>query len=308
MKSITTAAIRHILTDILAKLMNYFVELSEKDIEHNLNVAKAYCRGSKSVKRIFIINADDFGLNERTNAAIISSFERGICSSTTIMANMPGFDEACRLVHERKVGEHVGIHFVLTEGAPLTEDIKECSRFCGHEGRFNGRRHRIFRLRSFEEKTLIRELSAQVAKCRLHGIRVTHADSHNHIHEEWAIASVIMRVCVDQNIPHLRLARNCGAKAVPLINRTYRHLLNLRLRHAKLARTKYFGGVSDYTYLCRRIGIEEAKNSIEVMIHPTYDAAGALVDLGSGRRLEEIEIGLNERLHAVSYSGHQYGK
>ena len=44
------------------------------------------------------INADDFGLGTSVNKAIVECFNSGIINSTTLMANMPGFDEAIELL------------------------------------------------------------------------------------------------------------------------------------------------------------------------------------------------------------------
>jgi predicted glycoside hydrolase/deacetylase ChbG (UPF0249 family) len=44
---------------------------------------------------MLIVNADDLGLDSRTNAAIIATLEQQCCSSATLMANMEGFEEAC---------------------------------------------------------------------------------------------------------------------------------------------------------------------------------------------------------------------
>ena len=41
-----------------------------------------------------IINADDFGKCHAVNVAIRDAFRQGLISSTTLMANMDGFDEA----------------------------------------------------------------------------------------------------------------------------------------------------------------------------------------------------------------------
>ena len=43
-----------------------------------------------------IINADDFGLSSSVNK-IVESFNNGLINSTTLMANMPGFEEAVEL-------------------------------------------------------------------------------------------------------------------------------------------------------------------------------------------------------------------
>ncbi|WP_374987940.1 ChbG/HpnK family deacetylase [Bacillus sp. IBL03825] len=43
------------------------------------------------MKKYLIKNADDFGLSPSINKSIIEAIEAGNISSTTIMANMPGF-------------------------------------------------------------------------------------------------------------------------------------------------------------------------------------------------------------------------
>ena len=63
-----------------------------------------------------IVNADDFGMNHNVNLAIDYCFKKNIISSTTIMANMPGFDEAVKLACIGKYDKYVGIHFNLVDG------------------------------------------------------------------------------------------------------------------------------------------------------------------------------------------------
>ena len=70
-----------------------------------------------------IINADDFGLNTTVNNAIIESFKKGFINSTTILANMPGFNEGVALAHENNIVNKIGIHLSLTEGDPITNEI-----------------------------------------------------------------------------------------------------------------------------------------------------------------------------------------
>jgi len=257
-------------------------------------------------KMIFTINADDFGSDERTNAAIVSSFKQRLCSSTTIMANRPGFEDACKLAHDNGLENHIGIHFVLIGGMPLTRHIRKCSRFCNSDGTFKCQRQRVFWLSGYEQDALADELRCQIIKCRANGLKITHADSHKHIHEEWAILSVVMSVCNEQDVPYLRLARNCSSNAVSVAKRGYRHALNCRIRYAHLAGTRYFGSVSDYCNLRRRIGTGQASQSIEIMVHPVYNPGGILVELSSGQALEKMDIEPRLRNQAVSFSGKRY--
>jgi predicted glycoside hydrolase/deacetylase ChbG (UPF0249 family) len=66
-----------------------------------------------------IVNADDFGLSPGVNRGILEAHEKRIVTSTSLMANTPGFDDAVRLARSAPdLG--VGFHFNLTYGVPLS--------------------------------------------------------------------------------------------------------------------------------------------------------------------------------------------
>ncbi len=44
-----------------------------------------------------IFNSDDFGYSHGVNYGIMDAYQRGILTSTTLMANMPGFEHAVKL-------------------------------------------------------------------------------------------------------------------------------------------------------------------------------------------------------------------
>ena len=115
------------------------------------------------MEKVLIINADDFGRDRLSNKAIIQSFKRGLCSSTTLMPNMAGFEEACQLSHDNRLRDYVGVHLVLTEGSPLTEKIKGYSRFCNNDGFFCMTRERpIFNLDNSEKRVLADEIRYRI--------------------------------------------------------------------------------------------------------------------------------------------------
>ena len=67
-----------------------------------------------------IVNADDFGLTNGVNRAIIEGHARGAITSATLMANMPAFDAAVRLAKDHpSLG--VGLHFNITQGPPVAD-------------------------------------------------------------------------------------------------------------------------------------------------------------------------------------------
>ncbi|HOI45659.1 MAG TPA: ChbG/HpnK family deacetylase, partial [Candidatus Aminicenantes bacterium] len=70
------------------------------------------------MKRV-IVNADDFGLCQGVNRGIVLAHQKGILTSATLMANMPGFDEAVEMARDHpRLG--VGVHLNLLRGEPVT--------------------------------------------------------------------------------------------------------------------------------------------------------------------------------------------
>jgi len=254
-----------------------------------------------------IINADDFGKNEGVNSAIIHCFENGLCSSATIMPNMPGFEEASELLHAYDLTDHVGLHLTLTEGRSVTERIRSFARFCDNDGRFRlSRKERVIRLDLSEKEALKEEIDGQIIKCRKYGIPITHLDSHSHVHEEWGVTSLVIEAAHKANIPHVRLCKNFGLGTSPM-KQLYRCISNIRLRKAGLAATRYFGDPDDYKLFCQRYGtMKGARASWEVMIHPIFNTDQRLMDGWLSRPLENVIQTLQGYETAVSYTYHRY--
>src|SRR3954467_827781 len=69
-----------------------------------------------------IVNADDFGLTEGTNRAIVDAHCSGIVTSTSLLANSYAFEHAVNLAREHpSLG--VGIHLTLTEGLTVADNV-----------------------------------------------------------------------------------------------------------------------------------------------------------------------------------------
>jgi predicted glycoside hydrolase/deacetylase ChbG (UPF0249 family) len=246
-----------------------------------------------------IVNADDFGYSEAVNRAILSGFETSLLTSTSIMANMPGFEDAVGLVGRYDLlAQKVGLHLNLTEGFPLSRDLCACPAFCGEDGRLIHRHDRhLFRLGRVERAAVYEELRMQLERVLAAGIRPTHLDSHHHVHTEWAIAPLVCRLARSHGIRRIRLTRNMG----PVLGRAkrwYKTLFNywfLGRRSGLVDNTDYFGDVADMNYFLNtgrggigggRIGGGLRDRSVEIMVHPRFDPSGRLVD-SDGRDLRE---------------------
>lgn len=80
-----------------------------------------------------IVNADDFGYSKGVNLGIIEAHRAGVVTSTTTMVNMGGFEHAVQLARETPT-LGVGIHLVLTCGAPVSHDVPSLT---DEHGRFH---------------------------------------------------------------------------------------------------------------------------------------------------------------------------
>jgi len=205
------------------------------------------------------------------------------------MANMPAFNEACEIIHRYNLHDHVGLHFVLTEGVPLTDGIKHERRFCDDCGRFRKtREERIFRLSAGENAAVQDELRMQVKRCMKSGLTLTHIDSHHHIHEEVAIVSLIVPVMYEFGIAHIRIMNNM-AESNTVVRSAYTAIYNKYLKYRQLSKTDYFGSIDQFVKFKRKhSGITASRKSFELMTHPIFNDRGVIIDALSKRPMEQL--------------------
>ena len=246
--------------------------------------------------RQVIINADDFGLCYSENATIVRAFEAGVISSATVMANMPGFEQACVLARLPRLKGRIGLHFNLSHGQPLSQAIQSRPAFCDADGQFTFSLSRYcLHLGSKDRSAIQDELQAQWQRCLDHGLRPSHLDSHQHVHNIWPIGELVARFAARQDVP-IRLARNLGANLnVP--KRIFKTLLNRRLR-------RLCGATADY--VCTPADLQHAAapdhGLLEVIVHPVQlDGDFGDTYLAPGCSLTQV---LHQRLAGVPKVGY----
>jgi predicted glycoside hydrolase/deacetylase ChbG (UPF0249 family) len=131
-------------------------------------------------ERELIVNADDFGRSELTNAGIIRAFEGGIVTSASLMVRWQAAVDAARYAREH-LDLSVGLHLDLSEwtyrndewvvvyGADVPAEL---------------------------------ELERQLERFRLLvGREPTHLDSHQHVHREEPVASLLAQAAATLGVP-----------------------------------------------------------------------------------------------------------
>jgi len=249
-----------------------------------------------------VINSDDFGYGARVNRAIVRAFEGRLCSSATIMANMLGFEEAVQLAHEHHLVDSVGVHVVLSEGTPLTDPIKGCSRLCDENGRFQHLLGPCYRHLTQEERNAVKiEIGRQIDKCRAHGLPLTHLDSHHHVHHSWGdLAHVFIEAAEEKGIPFIRPRRL--RPGVLWYRRIPTVLYNAKLRHRRRAGLDYFIDVRTYLQMQDVSPSWQVSHAMEMMVHPTLGKDGSLMDAVDDEPLSSWVSQIEHYQSAVSYA------
>lgn len=218
-----------------------------------------------------LINADDFGWSKSCTDAILQSFEKGYITSTTMCANGDAFDYAVQEVKKTEYKDRVGIHFVLTEGQPLTEAIRRNPLFCDEQGQFHGQFPRYQPLNRASRQQVREELTAQAKRFADSGLAFHHADSHHHSHTAPFITPIVRSVMKEFGITGLRLHRNIGV--ISGVKRLWKRFWNSWIQ--KLAYTDYFGSFEDLEE--NRLLLEQ-EGVLELMCHPDLDGNSVVVD------------------------------
>lgn len=142
-----------------------------------------------------IFNSDDFGYGYGVNYGVVEAYKRGILTSTTLMANMPGFWHAVELAKEYP-GLGVGVHLTLTCGKPLLSNVDTLV----DDGAF---KKVSFYTQDFtiDSNQLYQEWDTQIQKVYRAGIIPTHLDSHHHAHTFGQNQEVVVELAQKYDLP-----------------------------------------------------------------------------------------------------------
>jgi chitin disaccharide deacetylase len=134
-----------------------------------------------SDKKYLIVNADDYGRTPGVSRGIRQAHRDGIVTSTTAMMNMPAIEEDLRLAARETPDLGLGVHLVLTCGAPLLPP-GAVDTIAREDGRFPHQKDLIRALPGVDAGQAGAEWDAQIRKfIALTGRKPDHLDSHHHV-------------------------------------------------------------------------------------------------------------------------------
>ena len=231
-----------------------------------------------------IFNADDFGMSESVNRAIVESFKKEYVSNTTIVVNMPFTEQAVELSKQNGFLDRVGLHLNLSVGEPLTESFAQNPILTDKDGNMSGVCHtELIKRLYIDQKTfhdVQMEAEAQIQKYLSFQFSQMHCDSHHHMHVSYSIYAAIKPILERYGFKSLRLAKYMPSKDRYLRRdlRLYKSLINHSIK-------KSFQSHSD-VYLAFEECMELEDNIldrwpvIESSCHPIYQN-GVLINKDS---------------------------
>jgi chitin disaccharide deacetylase len=136
-------------------------------------------------ERYLIVNADDFGLSPGVNRGIIGAHEHGIVTSASLMVRWPGAVEAAAYARTRPelgVGLHVDLgEWVYRDGEWIT--LYQVVSLADHDA-------------------VSAEVERQLAFFHdLVGREPTHLDSHQHVHRDAPIVTILAQLARALGVP-----------------------------------------------------------------------------------------------------------
>jgi chitin disaccharide deacetylase len=228
--------------------------------------------------RLLIITADDYGLTEAIARGILRAHRDGVVTSTSVLAVGPAVGRtASWLGDQPDLG--VGAHLALVGEDPPILTRREIPTLVNRTGRFP-LTWWTFLARALagrlDPADVERELDAQMRLLtRDHGLRLTHVDSHFHLHLWPPVAEAVAALARRWNIDAVRVpcSHACGPKGSGI-----RHLsrrLAARLRVAGLVSPDHHRGLDEagrltlprFLATVDRLAASRA-SSVEINCHP----------------------------------------
>ncbi len=153
-----------------------------------------------------IVNADDYAYFGGVSRGIIEAASRGIVTATAVLATSGRFDEDVPALRACETLD-IGVHLNLTDGRPLTPDMR--ARVESWGGRFPGKfaMARAVLTGAVRVREVETEWRAQIERCLDDGLKIQFLNSHEHIHMLPALFARVLALAADYGIAHVRLAR-----------------------------------------------------------------------------------------------------
>ncbi len=243
---------------------------------------------SNTHKRL-IINADDYGLDQPACDAILELSDKKLISSTTIMANLATDEQLKGIAYMTSVS--TGWHINIVEGKPLSDPDDIPSLLNKNKELLSAKDLFIKFLSGGLNSNHIRiEMKAQYERLINAGIKISHADAHQHTHQLPFVGAIILKILQELGIKKARFGRVSDTNSYRM--RLLQLFQRMNKAHAKqfsspeILITSLSTGKIEISELTKSLSEAFKKaGCIEVMTHPATDNSKTYLD-----RMGEYEM------------------
>lgn len=226
-----------------------------------------------------IITADDCGLSEGINDAVVSLYEGGYINSASVMTNFPAHENAFEQFRALSNLE-VGAHLTLSDGSPVT-DILSPSPITDENGAFRHKMNMYSRLLVPSDEAVVyirHELEAQLRKFTDAGLQPQHITTHRHFHTVPALRKIIYELAIRYEVKWVR-AHEFRATIAPYTIFTRPQIMAGDLPFdtpAYISPLKHWMGRDPAEYASKLLEFDEV---IEIVVHPSTETDKTFPDV-----------------------------
>lgn len=215
-----------------------------------------------------IINADDFGFNEDTFNNTCCAFDNGLLTSATIMTGMSHTTQAIQFAINRPEFSF-GVHLNFVDNHLPISKISDIKSIVNSNNKFYNsnilRLKSIFKLVKF--KSIFSEASNQIEFLLNSGVKISHIDSHGHLHKFPIIREAVFEVSKKYNINKIRNIQN-------IKNNNFNILFVKDFKKYKVLTTDFMympNAKNDWLFDLNSYFNNFKSETIEIGVHPGYD-------------------------------------
>jgi predicted glycoside hydrolase/deacetylase ChbG (UPF0249 family) len=264
---------------------------------------------------LLIVNADDLGLSAGINGAIFEGHDRGIVTSTSLMAGGEAFDAAVAGLRTRpKLG--CGVHLVLHDERALAAR-ERVPHLAGADGRMRPLRPtaRALFFGRIPAAEIEAEYRAQIERVLAAGVKPTHLDSHCHLHGFPRVGEVLHRLGHEYGIRCARRPELAGLSdfrgspvsryPIAILISTLHRISRASIADPLLMPARFLGlvksGAVEADWIVQAIADLPRGRVSELVVHPG-DGSGAgdpYGDHGPAMRKRELEALVSPAVRAA---------
>ncbi len=193
------------------------------------------------INKKFILNADDFGLSQYHNQAVLEGYNNGFLTSASLCANTEAFDSAIHDILPDCPNLGIAAHLNIMEGKSITN----CPLLTDNNGYFNSSYIKLIlkQHHKYLKEQIENEFRAQIEKI-IQYTKIDHLDSHVHTHAIPEIFEITCKLAKEYNIDYVRTQ----FEELYIIPKLVKHLnFNYPINLLKIALLQYFTKINRKT-------------------------------------------------------------